>query len=114
MATLSSVLGTVFEADAVTPAGGAAVNLFPDPDSRELGRGILVEQDGSFAFFGVPLGRYSIEAQSPTGLERIVAGTLDQVDEVEEITIVYWFPEIRSQFKLSEDCVIPINLTLVG
>ncbi|HKS37006.1 MAG TPA: Ig-like domain-containing protein, partial [Verrucomicrobiae bacterium] len=82
------VTGRVVLADATTPAVQTAVNLFPDPDSRELGRGVFSDQDGRFAFFGVPLGVFSIQAQSPTGLFRTVSDVIDEVGETNDVTIV--------------------------
>jgi concanavalin A-like lectin/glucanase superfamily protein/Big-like domain-containing protein/thrombospondin type 3 repeat protein len=82
------VTGRVVLADGATPAVQTAVNLFPDPDSRELGRGVFSDQDGRFAFFGVPLGVYSIQAQSPTGLFRTISDVIDEVGETNNVTIV--------------------------
>ncbi len=69
----AAVSGQVLLADGVTPVAGAAVNLFPDPDSRELGRGVLSDSNGTFSFLGVPLGTTSVEATSATGLTRTVS-----------------------------------------
>ena len=71
-----AVTGQVVLADGTTPVPGAAANLFPDVNSRELGRGILTDSAGRFAFFGVPLGPFTIEALTPTGLTRTVSGVL--------------------------------------
>lgn len=83
-----TVSGIVLAADGVTPVASAAVNLFPDPDSRELGRGVFSDAKGRFAFFGVPLGPYSIEAVSPNGQARTIAGVLATPGEVREERIV--------------------------
>jgi hypothetical protein len=50
------VTGTVSRPDGISPVPNAAVNLFPDPDSRELGRGVFTDSNGRFEFNGVPLG----------------------------------------------------------
>ncbi|MCC5805059.1 MAG: carboxypeptidase regulatory-like domain-containing protein [Opitutales bacterium] len=70
-----------------SPVPGAAVNLFPDPDSREKGRGLFADSDGRFVFYGVPLGNYSLRAASSDGRRRDVAGVLDTPGQraVEEI-----------------------------
>ncbi|MEB2343973.1 MAG: carboxypeptidase regulatory-like domain-containing protein [Deltaproteobacteria bacterium] len=83
-----TVLGTVFEPDGVTPSPGAAVNLFPDPDSRELGRGVFSDASGRFAFFGVPLGAFSIDAASPSGRGRTVSGVLLAPGEGKDVPVV--------------------------
>src|SRR5205807_741687 len=57
----ASVIGQVVAADRTTPVPNAAVNLFPDTSSRELGRGVFSDARGQFAFAGVPLGVFSIE-----------------------------------------------------
>ncbi|HYG34370.1 MAG TPA: carboxypeptidase-like regulatory domain-containing protein, partial [Clostridia bacterium] len=66
----ATVTGQILAADGVTPVYQAAVNLFPDPDSRELGRGMYSDVNGRFAFYGVPLGRFSVDATSPVGQGR--------------------------------------------
>jgi hypothetical protein len=83
-----TVAGTVLESDGATPAADAAVNLFPDPDSRELGRGVFSDSAGRFAFFGVPLGTYTIQVQSPARQFRTVAGLLEEPGQVEELEIL--------------------------
>lgn len=83
-----TVAGLVLDADGQTPARGVAVNLFPDPDSRELGRGLITDANGRFAFAGVPLGIFSVEATSPAGFSRTEAGILSIPGELREITVV--------------------------
>ena len=83
-----TVTGRVFNADGTTPASGSAVNLFPDPDSRELGRGIIADTGGNFAFYGVPLGVFTIQATSPIGQTRTVAGVVDQVGQSVFVNVV--------------------------
>ena len=82
------VTGRVVASDGITPAPNTAVNLFPDPDSRELGRGIFSDSAGRFGFLGVPLGAFTVQAQSPTGLFRTISGTIDQVGQTNEVLIV--------------------------
>lgn len=84
----ATVGGQVLAADGATPVNGVAVNLFPDPDSRELGRGILSDSNGRFAFYGVPLGLFTVQATAPSGQFRTVAGVLDRVGETRSLTIV--------------------------
>ena len=84
----ATVLGRVLAADGVTPVAEAAVNLFPDPDSRELVRGMLTDSEGRFAFFGVPLGVFSLDAQDGRGLDRILSEALNTPGEIREIDVV--------------------------
>jgi hypothetical protein len=84
----ATVVGRVLAADGVTPVAEAAVNLFPDPDSRELVRGILTDSEGRFAFFGVPLGVFSLDVQDGRGLDRILSEALDAPGEVREVEVV--------------------------
>jgi hypothetical protein len=83
-----TVTGRVFAADGVTPVGQAAVNLFPDPDSRELGRGVFSDPSGRFAFFGVPLGAFSVDARTGSGLGRTVSGALSAPGETVDVAVV--------------------------
>ncbi|HET6407449.1 MAG TPA: Ig-like domain-containing protein, partial [Chthoniobacteraceae bacterium] len=72
-----TVTGLVVGADGRTPVSNVALNIFPDPDSRELGRGLFTDSDGRFAFFGVPLGIFTIQADTGSGLRRIIGGVID-------------------------------------
>ena len=83
-----TVLGQVLSADGVIPAAQVAVNLFPDPDSRELGRGLFTDNNGRFAFNGVPLGRYSIKAQRGEEPARTFVGELSQLGQISDVVIV--------------------------
>jgi hypothetical protein len=83
-----TVTGTVLAANGTTPVPGAAVNLFPDPDSRELGRGVFSDSGGRFAFYGVPLGAFSLQADTGTGLNRSVLDSLAQPGETKEVPVV--------------------------
>ena len=83
----ATVLGQIVAEDGTTPVPRAAVNLFPDAGSRELGRGILADGDGRFVFYGVPLGIYSVEVQTSDRRSRVVAGLLEIPGEVAVLTI---------------------------
>jgi len=89
-----AVAGRVVSADGVTPVPRVAVNLFPDPASRELGRGLFSDGDGRFAFLGVPLGVFSIEANSGFGLSRTVAGVIERPGQVSEVLVVLSSAEV--------------------
>lgn len=83
----ATLIGQVVAADGTTPEPGAAVNLFPDVDSREQGRGILADQDGRFAFYGVPLGVYSVQVATSDRRTRTVSGILSSPGAVTNITV---------------------------
>ena len=83
----ATVVGQVFGADGVIPVPQPAVNLFPDPDSRELGRGLVADAEGRFAFYGVPLGVYSVEVTSTDGRKRTVSGLLDTPGQVATLVV---------------------------
>jgi len=83
-----TVTGTVVASDGVTSRPDAAVNLFPDPASRELGRGVFSDSNGRFAFFGVPLGVFSIEAATGDGLSRVISEALNISGETRDLLIV--------------------------
>lgn len=83
-----AVVGKVVSADGISPVSRAVVNLFPDPDSRELGRGIFSDSDGQFAFFGVPLGSFSIQADNQAGLTRTITDVIESPGETNEVTVV--------------------------
>ncbi|HEY6225693.1 MAG TPA: hypothetical protein VI282_01090, partial [Verrucomicrobiae bacterium] len=84
----AKVTGRIFASDGATPVASAAVNLFPDPDSRELGRGVFSDADGRFAFYGVPLGVFSLEVLAPSGAGRIVSDAVSQPGEVRDVTVI--------------------------
>ena len=71
----------------MTPVANAAVNLFPDPDSRELGRGIFSDGSGQFAFFGVPLGLFTIDVKTSDHRARTVVGLLDVPGQLRNLVI---------------------------
>ena len=83
----ATVVGQVVAADGVTPVPRPAVNLFPDSASRELGRGIFADAEGRFAFYGVPLGVYTIEVTTSDRRSRTIAGLLDTPGQVSAVTI---------------------------
>ncbi len=83
-----TVSGQVLASDGISPVANAAVNLFPDPTSRELGRGVFSDSSGRFAFFGVPLGTFSVEATSASGLTRTISDVINAAGETKEIAIV--------------------------
>lgn len=78
------------------PLPGAAVNLFPDSESRELGRGVFTGADGSFAFQGVPLGEFTLNAETRDGRRQIVADRLLAAGEVREFDLVV--PDLPQRF----------------
>jgi len=83
-----TVAGTVFASDGVTPVADAAVNLYPDLGSRELGRGMFSTAAGGFQFAGVPLGELSVRVETADGRSRVVAFRLDQVGQRLDLAIV--------------------------
>jgi hypothetical protein len=87
-----TVTGKVVASDGTTPVGRAAVNLFPDPDSRELGRGLFTDTQGRFQFNGVPLGQFSLQVKTGEGQFRTLAGLLSQPGQIEDITVVLTAP----------------------
>lgn len=88
----ASVAGKVVGPDGVTPVMRAAVNLFPDPTSRELGRGIFTDVNGNFQFNGVPLGDFSLQVKTGIGQFRTIAGRLETAGEVAEVLVVLAAP----------------------
>jgi len=95
------VVGRVLAEDGVTPIAGAAVNLFPDGASRELARGLFSGEDGSFRFEGVPLGVFSLTAESPdaaTGKFRtqVLSGRL--VTPGESLEMDFRLPALAERF----------------
>jgi hypothetical protein len=77
----------VFGSDGSTPVANAAVNLFPDPDSRELGRGVFSDTNGRFAFQGVPLGAFTVEAVNSAGRTRTVSGALLESGQLVDVPV---------------------------
>lgn len=82
------VSGTVVESNGVTPVPNAAVNLYPDPDSRELVRGVFTDSEGRFEFNGVPLGQFTINVQTSQRNFRTIAGNLTRVGTTNDYPIV--------------------------
>ncbi|HYG23696.1 MAG TPA: carboxypeptidase regulatory-like domain-containing protein [Verrucomicrobiae bacterium] len=90
-----TVSGRVIAADGATPAAQAAVNLFPDGNSRELGRGIFADSNGRFQFNGVPLGPFTVQVKTGLGQFRTVAGILTQVGETADLVIQLTAPTVE-------------------
>jgi hypothetical protein len=82
------VSGTVLASDGVTPVANAAVNLFPEESSNELGRGMFSTGTGQFDFAGVPLGELSVTVAAPDGSTRVVAARLDEAGQHLELSIL--------------------------
>ena len=76
-----TVMGTVYRPGSTEPAANVAVNLFPDPGSRERGRGLMTDAAGRFAFFGVPLGVFTVEVDDGAGHGVTVDGMLSKPGE---------------------------------
>jgi hypothetical protein len=83
-----TVFGTVYASDGVTTVRDAAVNLFPDIGSRELGRGVFSSQSGTYRFYGVPVGPFTLEAETGTGQHAIVAGLLDTPGGEQQLDLI--------------------------
>lgn len=108
-----TVTGQVFASDGVTPVPNAAVNLYPDPSSRELGRGVFADGAGQFTFAGVPLGVFSIDVATSDKRGATVLGIINSPNAVTNITIslpdkVVSYGTIRGQVYDSD------NLTPIG
>ena len=91
-----TVTGQVVASDGVSPLAGAAVNLFPDPTSLELGRGMFADNSGKFSFLGVPLGNFTVSAATADGRQRTVAGILTSPGAVSNLVIA--LPSIATPF----------------
>jgi Tol biopolymer transport system component/protocatechuate 3,4-dioxygenase beta subunit len=91
----ATVAGRVLAPDGVTPVQSAAVNLFPDPASRELVRGVFTDAEGGFVFRGVPLGTFSVQVKSPLGHFRSVAGVATEIRTTNHVDIVLTAPDVR-------------------
>ena len=83
----ASVRGQVVAGDA-TPVENAAVNLFPDSTSREKGRGVFTDQNGRFSFEGVPLGLFTVDAQTSDGRRSVTSDFLGESGATKELNIV--------------------------
>ncbi len=77
------------------PLPGAAVNLFPALDSRELGRGVFADDEGGFRFTGVPLGEFGLEATTSDGRARRVSGRLAEPGST--ATMEVRVPDVRER-----------------
>jgi hypothetical protein len=107
------VTGTVLSPDGISPVPNAAVNLFPDPDSRELGRGVFTDSNGRFEFNGVPLGQFTVDVKTSQGHFRTVAGALDRVGTTNDlqITLTAPVPQEIVRTSISGRVVEPDNVT---
>ncbi len=83
----ASVTGQVLAADGVTPVPFAAVNLYPDPSSLEMGRGVFADGTGKFSFTGIPLGSFSIQVATSDQRGATVVGALNQPNETTNIVV---------------------------
>ncbi len=83
----ATVNGQVVAADGLTPVAFAAVNLFPDPSSLELGTGVLASGTGTFSFPGVPLGQFTIQVSTSDRRSATVAGVLTTPNEITNVLI---------------------------
>ncbi|HLH54539.1 MAG TPA: carboxypeptidase regulatory-like domain-containing protein, partial [Verrucomicrobiae bacterium] len=81
------VTGQVVAADGVTPVANAAVNLFPDPNSMELGRGVFSDGTGQFAFTGIPLGVFSVQVATSDNRRATVVGLLNSPGQTTNVVI---------------------------
>ena len=83
----ATVTGQVVSADGISPVPNAAVNLFPDPASLELGRGVFSDGAGKFAFTGIPLGVFSVQVATSDHRGATQIGLLNQPGEVTNIVV---------------------------
>lgn len=83
-----TVSGTIYQSDGVTPVADAAVNLYPDRGSRELGRGVYSDGAGRFELAGVPLGELTVQVDTGDGRNRTLAARLDQPGQHLDLAIV--------------------------
>lgn len=82
-----SVAGQVVASDGVTPVPNAAVNLYPDPSSMELGRGVFSDVNGLFQFPGIPLGVFSVQVATSDNRSATVLGLLETPGETTNIVV---------------------------
>lgn len=82
-----TVTGQVVASDGVTPVPNAAVNLYPDPSSLELGRGVYADETGSFTFNGIPLGVFTINVATSDQRGATVAGVLTAPGQTTNVVI---------------------------
>jgi hypothetical protein len=82
-----TVAGFVVASDGVTPVQNAAVNLYPDPSTLELGRGVFSDGTGAFSFPGVPLGVFTVQVSTSDRRGATVSGLLSSPGQSTNITI---------------------------
>ncbi|MGO9201638.1 MAG: LamG-like jellyroll fold domain-containing protein [Limisphaerales bacterium] len=83
----ATVTGQVVGADGVTPVPNAAVNLYPDPSTLELGRGMYSSGAGQFSFPGVPLGVFSVQVATSDHRSATVLGYVNMPGETTNLVI---------------------------
>ena len=83
----ATVTGQVVAADGVTPVINAAVNLFPDPSTLELGRGVFSDGTGQFSFPGVPLGVFSVQVATSDHRSATVLGFVNTPGQTTNLVI---------------------------
>jgi hypothetical protein len=71
-----TVMGQVVASDGVTPVPNAAVNLYPDPTSLQVGTGVFADGTGRFSFPGVPLGVFTVQVATSDHRGATVIGDL--------------------------------------
>jgi hypothetical protein len=83
----ATVTGQVVADDGVTAVPNAAVNLFPDPSTLELGRGMFSDGTGQFSFPGVPLGVFTVQVATSDHRSATVLGFVDTPGETTNLVI---------------------------
>jgi len=83
----ATVTGQVVAADGVTPVINAAVNLYPDPSTLELGRGVFSDGTGQFSFPGVPLGVFSVQVATSDHRSATVLGFVNTPGQTTNLVI---------------------------
>lgn len=107
-----TVTGQVVDVDGVTPIPNAAVNLFPDPSSSELGRGVFSDGSGQFVFPGIPLGVFSIQVATSDRRSATMLGVLDTPGQATNVVIslptnIVLYATLRGQV-FDSDNVTPV------
>ena len=69
LGSTGTILGTVYQADGVTPQSAAWVTLCPGGPST------VTKTDGTFSLYDIPIDRYRILAKNP-------AGTLEDFEQI--------------------------------
>ncbi len=90
-----AIFGRVLAPDGRTPVARAAVNLFPDPSSREQPVGVLTDGDGRFSFAGAPLGTFTLRVETSAGDFAVASGRLSTPGERREVELVVGAERVR-------------------